>query len=73
MQKTIRVLSGSGPKRTAEYGHFLGVRESRKLTGFRFGAEESVLCGDHAARKYSRGGLSPLGEVVRVAVNNQEN
>ena len=32
---------------------FLGVRVSRELTSFRFGAEESVLCGDHAVRKYS--------------------
>ena len=32
---------------------FLGVRVSRELTSFRFGAVESVLCGDHAARKYS--------------------
>src|SRR2546427_12682974 len=39
--------------RNAGYGHFLGVRVSRELTSFRFGAEESVLCGDHAARKYS--------------------
>src|SRR5215471_9653701 len=32
---------------------FLGVRVSRELTSFRFGTEESVLYGDHTARKYS--------------------
>src|SRR5215472_1906078 len=32
---------------------FLGVRVSRELTSFRFGTEESVLYGDHSARKYS--------------------